>query len=100
MKKPNVSLIYNRKKAMKNMPLVKMEQDFHNDFRWWHYNKQTGEAVIVLCNYGNWRTIRILDLMWIVNLSQKDIKLLYYNKIYYTVEDVVHAMQYQNVTKV
>ncbi|MFS7904745.1 hypothetical protein Hanom_Chr01g00039641 [Helianthus anomalus] len=67
------------------MPLMRMEQDFHEDFRW--------------CNNGNWRTIRILDPMWI-NMLQKDIKMLFYNKIYYPVEDMVQAMQYQQAIKV
>ncbi|MFS7904742.1 hypothetical protein Hanom_Chr01g00039601 [Helianthus anomalus] len=100
MKKPKVSLIYKRPKAMNNMSLMRMEQDFQEDFRWWHYYKQTGEAMIVLCNNGNWRTIRILDPMWIVNMLQKDIEMLFYNKIYYPVEDMVQAMQYQQVIKV
>ncbi|MFS8001492.1 hypothetical protein Hanom_Chr13g01190991 [Helianthus anomalus] len=85
---------------MKNMTLMKLEQDFYADFRWWHYESLTGEAMIFLCTGGCWRTIKILDPMWLVNLSEKDIELLYYNKNYYQVPDIIQVMQYQNLIRV
>ncbi|MFS8002560.1 hypothetical protein Hanom_Chr13g01203481 [Helianthus anomalus] len=85
---------------MKDMPLMKVEQYFYLDFRWWHYNRLTGEAVIMLCTEGCWRSIRILNPMWLVNLSEKDIETLYYNKIHYQVKDIIQSMKYQNAIKV
>ncbi|MFS7987440.1 hypothetical protein Hanom_Chr11g01022711 [Helianthus anomalus] len=38
--------------------------------------------------------------MWLVNLSEKDIECLYYNRICYDVQDKVQAMQFQNVTRI
>ncbi|MFS7954044.1 hypothetical protein Hanom_Chr07g00625691 [Helianthus anomalus] len=78
---------------------MKMEQNFLEEFSWWHYDKQTSEAVIVLCGNGNWRSIRIYCPMWIVNMSQKDIGMLFYNKIYYADEYIMQAMQYQTRRK-
>ncbi|MFS8028361.1 hypothetical protein Hanom_Chr16g01509671 [Helianthus anomalus] len=77
---------------MRNMSLMKMEQDFHVEFRWWHYDKQTREVVIAFNKDGNWRPIRIYDMIWIVNMSGKDIEMMFYNKVYYVVEDIVHMM--------
>ncbi|MFS8008232.1 hypothetical protein Hanom_Chr14g01270281 [Helianthus anomalus] len=68
---------------------MKLEQDFHVDFKWWECDRETGEAVIVMKSKGIWRVIRILDPRWLVNLSEKDIECLYYNKICYEVQDKV-----------
>ncbi|MFS7996926.1 hypothetical protein Hanom_Chr12g01135711 [Helianthus anomalus] len=35
--------------------------------------------------------------MWLVNLSKKDVKCLYFMKIWYDVADKTQAMQYQRV---
>ncbi|MFS8034686.1 hypothetical protein Hanom_Chr17g01584101 [Helianthus anomalus] len=48
---------------------------------------------------GIWRVIRILDPMWFVNLSEKDIECLYFNKICYEVPEKTQAMQYQVVIR-
>ncbi|MFS7919260.1 hypothetical protein Hanom_Chr03g00210651 [Helianthus anomalus] len=75
---PVVTLIVKRPRAMKHM--MKLEQDSHSNFRWWDYDPETGEAVIVLKSEGFWSAIRILDPMWLLNLSEKDIEFLYYNQ--------------------
>ncbi|MFS8007218.1 hypothetical protein Hanom_Chr14g01258351 [Helianthus anomalus] len=95
-----MTLIVKRPRAMKHMPLMKIEQDFQNEFRWWEYDPETGEVIIVLKTECLWGAIRILDPMWLVNLSEKDVGRLYYNKIVHQVQDVVQAMQYQNVIKI
>ncbi|MFS7978078.1 hypothetical protein Hanom_Chr10g00911401 [Helianthus anomalus] len=90
---------------MKNMPLLKIEQDSHKIFKRWHYASETGEAVIVVQNddswkiteelpeavithkriYGLWRGIRILDPMWLIS---------------YDVKDKEQALQFQQVINV
>ncbi|MFS7977354.1 hypothetical protein Hanom_Chr10g00903021 [Helianthus anomalus] len=72
------------------MPLRAMEQDFHVDFQGWLYNQSTTEAVISLFDKstGIYRRISVLDLMWLINCSKKDIDCLFYNKI---IVDVCYA---------
>ncbi|MFS8030256.1 hypothetical protein Hanom_Chr17g01531871 [Helianthus anomalus] len=67
------------------MPLRAMEQDFHEDFQGWLYNSSIAEAVISLFDKskGESKRICILDPMWLVNCSKKDIECLFYNKIVY-----------------
>ncbi|MFS7915099.1 hypothetical protein Hanom_Chr02g00161351 [Helianthus anomalus] len=57
------------------MPLRAMEQDFYEDFEGWLYNESTAVAVISLFDKskGESRRICILDPMWLVNYSKKDI---------------------------
>ncbi|MFS7969293.1 hypothetical protein Hanom_Chr09g00807461 [Helianthus anomalus] len=83
-------------RCLKNMPLRAMEQDFYEDFEGWLYNESTAEAVISLFHKskGESRRICILDPMWLVNCSKKDIDCLFYNKIVYEKRYKVQAMQY------
>ncbi|MFS8007314.1 hypothetical protein Hanom_Chr14g01259561 [Helianthus anomalus] len=105
---------------MKNMPLLKIEQDFYQIFKWWHYDSEIGEAVIVVHNddswkiteelteaviahkriYGLWRCIRALDSVWLVSFSKKDIECLFYSKISYEEKDKEQALQFQKVINV
>ncbi|MFS8018493.1 hypothetical protein Hanom_Chr15g01392681 [Helianthus anomalus] len=84
------------------MPLRAMEQDFHEDFEGWLYNETTTEAVISMFDKstGKSRRISILDPMWLVNCSKKDIDYLSYNKILYEKRDKVQALQYQKIVDV
>ncbi|MFS7929111.1 hypothetical protein Hanom_Chr04g00328671 [Helianthus anomalus] len=86
-------------KCLKNMPLRAMEQDFHEDFKGWLYNQSTAEAVISLFDKktGETRRINVLDPMWLVNCSKKDIDCLFFNKIVYNEPDRVQAQQYQKM---
>ncbi|MFS8007666.1 hypothetical protein Hanom_Chr14g01263761 [Helianthus anomalus] len=61
------------------------------------YNQCTAEAVISLYDKstGKSRRISVLDPMWLVNCSKKDIECLFYNKIVYEKPDKVQAQQYQ-----
>ncbi|MFS7912054.1 hypothetical protein Hanom_Chr02g00125351 [Helianthus anomalus] len=79
------------------MPLRAMEQDFHEDFQGWLYNQSTAEAVISLFDKKTEETRRIimLDPMWLVNCSKKDINCLFFNKIVYDLPDRAQAQQYQ-----
>ncbi|MFS8002516.1 hypothetical protein Hanom_Chr13g01202991 [Helianthus anomalus] len=44
--------------------------------------------------------IRILDPMWLVNYSDKDVECLFFNKICYESKEKTQAMQYQGVVNV
>ncbi|KAF5821136.1 hypothetical protein HanRHA438_Chr01g0010681 [Helianthus annuus] len=88
--------------CLKNMPLRAMEQDFHDEFEGWLYNQTTAEAIISLNNKSTRevRRICVLDPMWLVNCSKKDIDCLFYNKIVYERTDREQALQYQKVVDV
>ncbi|KAJ0922396.1 putative transcription factor bZIP family [Helianthus annuus] len=89
-------------RCLKNMPLRAIEQDFYDLFQAWLYNPSTAEAVISLYDKttGEGRRISILDPMWLVNCSKKDIDCLFVNKIIYDKKDKEIAMQYQGVIDV
>ncbi|MFS7918111.1 hypothetical protein Hanom_Chr03g00197021 [Helianthus anomalus] len=72
----DITLHIKRPRCMKNMPLKKIEPDFYREFKGWYYDPKTCEAVISLRNKDNWmwRSIRVLDPMWLVNCSKKDIE--------------------------
>ncbi|MFS8034014.1 hypothetical protein Hanom_Chr17g01576221 [Helianthus anomalus] len=85
--------------CLKNMALRAMEQDFNEDFQGWLYNQSTTEAVISLYDKktGESRRINVLDPMWLVNYSKKDINCLFSNKIVYDFPDRAQAQQYQKM---
>ncbi|MFS7996851.1 hypothetical protein Hanom_Chr12g01134701 [Helianthus anomalus] len=89
-------------KCLKSMPLRAIEQDFFDLFQAWLYNPSTAEAVISLYDKttGEARRICILDPMWLVNCSKKDIDCLFVNKIVYDKKDKAIAQQYQSVVDV
>ncbi|KAJ0757423.1 hypothetical protein HanLR1_Chr04g0138571 [Helianthus annuus] len=98
-KEKDITLIIKPPRCLKNMPLRAMEQDFYEDFQGWMYNQSTAEAVISLFNKktGESRRICVLDPMWLVNCSKKDIECLFFNKIVYDAPDKVEAQQYQKM---
>ena len=115
----DVTLMMKRPRAMRNMPLMPIEQDFYPMFKWWQIDPATCEAVIVLRyeshlnitherlevrDYqgmrGLWRTIRVLDPMWLVNCSKEDIKFLYFSKIVFEDREKEQALQFQRVVNV
>ncbi|MFS7996761.1 hypothetical protein Hanom_Chr12g01133631 [Helianthus anomalus] len=63
------------------------------------YNQSTTEAVISLFDKskGESRRINVLDPMWMVNYSKKDIECLFYNKIVYEKPGKVQAQKYQKL---
>ncbi|MFS7953411.1 hypothetical protein Hanom_Chr07g00618281 [Helianthus anomalus] len=92
-KEKNITLIIKPPRCPKNMPLRAMEQDFYEDFEGWMYNQSIAEAVISLFDKktGESRRISVLDPMWLVNCSKKDIECLCFNKIVYDAPDKVQA---------
>ncbi|KAM0012684.1 hypothetical protein Hdeb2414_s0049g00749991 [Helianthus debilis subsp. tardiflorus] len=98
----DVTLDVKPPKCLKSMPLRAIEQDFYDLFQAWLYNPSTAEAVISLYNKdtGEARRICILDPMWLVNCSKKDIDCLFVNKIIYDKKDKAIAQQYQRVVDV
>ncbi|MFS7953717.1 hypothetical protein Hanom_Chr07g00621891 [Helianthus anomalus] len=56
-KEKDVTLHIKRPRAMRNMPLMKLEQDFYEEFKGWYYDSSTFEAVISLRSKGTfiWR---------------------------------------------
>ncbi|XP_035843268.1 uncharacterized protein LOC118490127 [Helianthus annuus] len=98
----DVTLDVKPPKCLKSMPLRAIEQDFYDLFQAWLYNPSTAEAVISLYDKdtGEARKICILDPMWLVNCSKKDIDCLFVNKIIYDKKDKAIAQQYQSVVDV
>ncbi|MFS7912588.1 hypothetical protein Hanom_Chr02g00131731 [Helianthus anomalus] len=76
-----------------------MEQDFYRDFKGWVFNPKTCEAVIMLFDGKTWRYIHVLDPMWLVNCSKKDIECLFFNKIMYYEANKEQALRYQKLVK-
>ncbi|MFS7966641.1 hypothetical protein Hanom_Chr09g00776171 [Helianthus anomalus] len=96
-----ITLHVKRPRCLKNMPLKDMEQDFYKDFRGWAYDPKTCQAVIGLRDeYMAYRRIFLIDPMWLVNCSKKDIDCLFFNKIMYYAVDKEQALQYQKVVNV
>ncbi|MFS7952800.1 hypothetical protein Hanom_Chr07g00611141 [Helianthus anomalus] len=95
----NITLDIKPPRCLKNTPLCAMEQDFHEDFQGWLYNETRTEVVISLYDKstGASRRISILDPIWLVNCSKKDIECLFYNKIVYEKRDKVQTMHYQKI---
>ncbi|MFS7960791.1 hypothetical protein Hanom_Chr08g00707161 [Helianthus anomalus] len=83
------------------MPLKEIEPDFYKDFRGWAYDLKTCQAMIALRDEKMvYRHIFLIDQMWLVNYSKKDIDCLFFNKIMYYPTDKEQALQYQKVVNV
>ncbi|MFS7913658.1 hypothetical protein Hanom_Chr02g00144251 [Helianthus anomalus] len=68
---------------MDKIPLMPVKQNLLEKMRLWCYNSDTHEAVIVFKDQENFR---MLDPMWIVNMSATNINKLFQHDIFY--EDV------------
>ncbi|MFS7912637.1 hypothetical protein Hanom_Chr02g00132261 [Helianthus anomalus] len=66
----------------------------------WVLNPRTIEAVITLFDGKEWRYIHVLDPMWLVNYSKKDIECLFFNKIMYYEADKEQAHKFQKLMNV
>ncbi|MFS8026443.1 hypothetical protein Hanom_Chr16g01486771 [Helianthus anomalus] len=64
-------------KVIKNIPLPKMEQNFHEGFLCWVYSCMSTKAVITYKVENEVRYIHLYDPMWIVNCSAKDVECLF-----------------------
>ncbi|KAJ0786126.1 hypothetical protein HanOQP8_Chr02g0051651 [Helianthus annuus] len=90
-------LIYDPPRVMKKIPLLKMKIDFLVNFRCWVYDADTGEAVILFRD--NSENFRIIDPMWITNMSRSDIIILKDHEINYLVQDRDQAMKFQRMAR-
>ncbi|KAJ0773612.1 hypothetical protein HanOQP8_Chr03g0101281 [Helianthus annuus] len=88
-------LVYDPPKVMKKIPLLKMKTDFLGNFRCWVYDADTGEAVILFRD--SQENFRIIDPMWITNMSRSDIIVLKDHEINYLVRDREQAMKFQKM---
>ncbi|MFS8003297.1 hypothetical protein Hanom_Chr13g01212351 [Helianthus anomalus] len=75
---------------------MSMKQNILGDMRLWCYDLDTHEAVIVLI--GDRENFRLLDLMWIVNMSANNISKLFRHDIFYKDKDAHQALKLQCVT--
>ncbi|MFS7927082.1 hypothetical protein Hanom_Chr04g00304731 [Helianthus anomalus] len=80
---------------MENIPLMPMKQNFLDDMRLWCYDPDTHEAVIVY--NGDRENFRMLDPMWIVNMSANDISKLFRHDIFDEDKDAHQALKFQRV---
>ncbi|KAM0030901.1 hypothetical protein Hdeb2414_s0017g00502451 [Helianthus debilis subsp. tardiflorus] len=87
-------LVYEPAKVVEKIPLMPMQQDFLGDMRLWCYDLDTHEAVIV---FNDDKNFRILDPMWLVNMSASDIAKLYRHDIFYEDKDAHQALKFQRV---
>ncbi|KAJ0881023.1 hypothetical protein HanRHA438_Chr10g0469721 [Helianthus annuus] len=88
-------LVYDPPKLMKKILLLKMKTDFLGNFRCWVYDADTGEAVILFRD--SQENFRIIDPMWITNMSRSDIIVLKDHEINYLVRDREQAMKFQKM---
>jgi hypothetical protein len=99
--KPKIILKYKKPDCLKKIPLRMMPQDFTPRFDRWFYDNRTGEAVIALIKDGKpTEHIRVYDPMWLVNLSETDIKTLYHAEFLYLAQDIEQALVYPRVIRV
>ncbi|KAJ0616566.1 hypothetical protein HanIR_Chr02g0091981 [Helianthus annuus] len=88
-------LVYEPAKVVDKILLMPMKQDFLGDMRLWCYDSDTHEAVIVF--NGDQKNFRMLDPMWLVNMSASDINKLYRHDIFYEDKDAHQALKFQRV---
>ncbi|KAJ0600604.1 hypothetical protein HanPSC8_Chr03g0105481 [Helianthus annuus] len=88
-------LMYKPVKVLDKIPLMPMKQDFLGNMALWCYDSDTHEAVIIFRNDNE--NFRILDPMWIVNMSAADIDMLFRQDIFYEDKDVHQALRFQCV---
>ncbi|KAD4981969.1 hypothetical protein E3N88_18640 [Mikania micrantha] len=97
---------YAKPNVFKRPMLRIMEQNCNQYFRFWFYDENIAKAVILLKQEDQWRVIKLLDPVWIVNCSKDDIDLLNMVEIY--ADDGYHdvgisykdmAVQFQTIAR-
>ncbi|MFS7945359.1 hypothetical protein Hanom_Chr06g00523361 [Helianthus anomalus] len=88
-------LVYQSTKVMDEIPLMPMKQNFLESMALWCYDSDRHEAVIVFKD--NQENFRMLDPMWIVNMSAADINKLFRHDIFYEDKDAHQALRFQRV---
>ncbi|MFS7947419.1 hypothetical protein Hanom_Chr06g00548071 [Helianthus anomalus] len=64
----------------------------------WCYNSDTSKTLIVYKD--DTLNFQILDCVWIVNTSRKDIQTLFNNMIFYEDNNVVQALKFKKVVRI
>ena len=77
---------------------MKIEQNICH-MKMWYNNSSTSDAVIVLYEFDRWRTVKIFDPMWIMNMTKSDIEALFMDKLLYRPEDCDMAKQYSDMVE-
>ncbi|MFS8018656.1 hypothetical protein Hanom_Chr15g01394581 [Helianthus anomalus] len=90
-------LVYKPVKVMDKIPLMPMKQYFFlGNMKPWCYDSDTHEVVIVFKNDED--NFRMLDPMWIVNMSASDIKTLLQHDMFSEDKEEHQALLFQHVT--
>ncbi|XP_076937115.1 uncharacterized protein LOC143604242 isoform X1 [Bidens hawaiensis] len=88
-------------KTMKQVPVKTMPQDMYISFNRWYYDNRTSEAVIILWRGLKTKLIKVIDSMWLVNLSETDNDVLFRKQILFErQEDYDLAKKFQRVVRV
>ncbi|MFS8024958.1 hypothetical protein Hanom_Chr16g01469391 [Helianthus anomalus] len=88
-------LVYQLVRVMDKIPLMPMKQNFLENMALWCYDSNTHEVVIVFKD--DQENFRMLDPMWMVNMSAADINKLFRHDIFYEDKDAPQALQFQRV---
>lgn len=90
---------YGPPSTMQKVPIRKLRKGLSEKFRFWYYDRQTTEAVIVVGDDDQWESIRVFDPMWLRNLSKDDIRTLCCFPMFFDVQDMDQAMLFVNVVR-
>ncbi|KAJ0512141.1 hypothetical protein HanRHA438_Chr11g0531491 [Helianthus annuus] len=88
-------LVYQPVKVMDKISLMPIKQDFLGNMALWCYDSDTHETVIVFKN--DEENFRMLDPMWIGNMSAADIDKLFRHDTFYEDKDAHQALLFQCV---
>ncbi|KAJ0513961.1 hypothetical protein HanHA300_Chr10g0363901 [Helianthus annuus] len=88
-------LVYQPAKVMDKIPLMPVKQNFLENMALWCYDSDTHKAVIVFKD--NQENFRMLDPMWIINMSASDINKSFRHDIFYEDKDAHQALRFQRV---
>ncbi|KAM0006802.1 hypothetical protein Hdeb2414_s0161g00818611 [Helianthus debilis subsp. tardiflorus] len=83
-------LVYRPVKVMDEIPQMPMKQNFLENMVLWCYDSDAHEAVIVFKD--DQENFRMLDPMWIINMSASDINKLFHHDIFYEDKDTYQAL--------
>ncbi|KAM0019230.1 hypothetical protein Hdeb2414_s0026g00683131 [Helianthus debilis subsp. tardiflorus] len=86
-------LVYQPPKVMDKIPLMLMKQNFLKNMALWCYDSDTHEAIIGF--KGHQDNFRMLDPMWIDNMSVADINKRFRHDIFYEDKDAHQALLFQ-----
>ncbi|KAJ0466355.1 hypothetical protein HanPSC8_Chr14g0595321 [Helianthus annuus] len=88
-------LVYQPAKVMDKIPLIPMKRNLLENMALWCYDSDTHEAVVVFKD--DQENFRMLEPMWIVNMSATDINKLFRHDIFYEDKDAHQALRFQRI---